>query len=104
MLDYKQSYLEMGNDELLRLASQWPTLTEPAQEALAVELEKRKLKTEFESARRIALEKAATSKTSVEKASTLERAIFWLFILGGIFGLLLMPRAYPTFSTFVVHA
>jgi hypothetical protein len=95
MLDYSKSYLQMDDEQLLRLASQWLTLTEPAQESLAVELEKRKLRTEFESARRIALEKAATSKTSVEKASTLERTMFWLFILGGIFGLLLMPRAYP---------
>ena len=95
MLNYKKSYLEMGDDELLRLASQWPTLTEPAQEALAFELEKRKLKTEFESARRIALEKAATSKILVGKPSTLERVMFWLFICGGTFGLLIMPKAYP---------
>jgi hypothetical protein len=94
MLDYEKSYSGMGDDELLRLASQWQTLMEPAQAALEVELEKRKLRTEFESTRRTALENAATSKTSAGKPPTVERAMFWLFICSGICALL-MPNAYP---------
>ena len=94
MLNYEKSYSEMGDDELLRLVSQWQTLTEPAQAALAAELEKRKLKTEFETIRGIALEKAAASKASAAAPSTGERVMFWLFICSGI-SAFLMPKVYP---------
>jgi hypothetical protein len=37
-LNYQDIYSRMGDDELLRLTSQWATLTETAQSALAAEL------------------------------------------------------------------
>jgi len=74
----------MGDDELLRLTSQWQTLTEPAQAALTAELEKRKLKDEFEKVRRIASEKSAALTASAGAPSRAEKVMFWLFICSGI--------------------
>jgi hypothetical protein len=36
-LNYQDTYSRMGDDELLRLASQWDTLTEPAQAAVTAD-------------------------------------------------------------------
>jgi hypothetical protein len=84
MLNYQENYCAMSDDELLRLASQWQTLTEAAQAALAAEIEKRKLKDKFEATIRIALEKEARTKISSGSPSTSERVMFWLFVGGGI--------------------
>lgn len=56
-MNFEHTYSRMDNDELLRLTSQWATLTEPAQAALAAEMEKRKLGSAFERERQIPLEK-----------------------------------------------
>jgi hypothetical protein len=56
-MNFADTYSRMDNDELLRLTSQWTTLTDPAQVALAAEMEKRKLGNEFKAERQIALEK-----------------------------------------------
>lgn len=56
-MNFKDTYSRMDNDELLRLTSEWTTLTEPAQVDLAAEMEKRKLGNRFEAERQTALEK-----------------------------------------------
>jgi hypothetical protein len=56
-INFEDKYSRMDNDELLRLTSEWTTLTEPAQMALAAEMEKRKLGNQFKAERQIALEK-----------------------------------------------
>lgn len=56
-MNFEDTYSRMDNDELLRLTSEWTTLTEPAQVALASEMEKRKLGNQFEAERQTALEK-----------------------------------------------
>jgi hypothetical protein len=89
MLDYGDAYSRMRDDELARLASQWKTLTEPAQEALAAELEKRKLKAEIETIRRIDSEGPTPSGASTGGPSWGERLMFWLFICSGISAFLL---------------
>lgn len=88
-LNYQDTYSRMGNDELLRLTSQWATLTEPAQAALAAELEKRKLENEFK-----AEVKAAAEKPPPERPSPTERVMFCLFIVG-LPSMIVLPRVWP---------
>lgn len=90
-MNFEETYSHMDNDELLRLTSQWKTLTEPAQAALATELEKRKLGNEFKSERQIALEKPIPSSGS---PSGVERVMFLLFIVS-LPSMILLPRIWP---------
>ncbi|MBI3661651.1 MAG: hypothetical protein HY234_01175 [Acidobacteria bacterium] len=84
MLNYQQTYSRMGDDDLLRLASQWQTLTEPAQAALGAELESRSLKGEFEAARRTASERL-TAQTALSSApSRAEKVMFRLFVCSAV--------------------
>jgi len=90
-LNYQDNYSRMSGDELLRLTSQWATLTEPAQAALAAELEKRKLGNEFKAEVQAAAEKPIPSGGSPSPA---ERVMFCLFIVG-LPSMFILPRVWP---------
>ena len=79
----------MGDDELLRLASQWDTLTESAQAAVTTELEKRNLKRELGAKAQSAAERLPSAPPS-----KLERVMFWLFIIG-LPSAFFLPRVWP---------
>jgi hypothetical protein len=87
----------MSNDDLLRLTSQWATLTEPAQAALAAELEKRKLENEFKAERQTALEKPPN-----EPPSPTEKIMFCLFIVG-LPSMIVLPRVWPESMRFGLY-
>ena len=87
----------MSNDELLRLTSPWTTLTEPAQAALAAELEKRNLKTEFKTE-----VQAATEKPPNEPPSPTEKIMFCLFIVG-LPSMIVVPRVWPESMRFGLY-
>ena len=88
MFNYEETYSRMSDDELLRLASQWGTLTEPAQAALTAELEKRNLRSEFDTAHRMAAEKPTAQTTSPNVPSTAESVMFRLFVCSAVSALL----------------
>ena len=88
-LNYQDNYSRMSDDELLGLTSEWTTLTEPAQAALAAELEKRTLKNEFK-----AEVQAAVEKPRARPPSSIERAMFCLFIVG-LPSMIILPRVWP---------
>jgi hypothetical protein len=88
-LNYQDTYSRMGNDELLRLASQWDTLTESAQAAVTTELETRNLKKELR-----AEVQAAAQKPASEPPSQPEKVMFALFIVG-LPSSFLLPRVWP---------
>ena len=88
MFNYQETYSRMGDDELLRLASQWGTLTEPAQAALAAELGKRNLRGEFEAARRVTSERLAARTASSSAPSRAEKVMFRLFVYSAVSALL----------------
>jgi hypothetical protein len=92
-MNFEDTYSRMDNDELLRLTSQWTTLTEPAQVALAAEMEKRKLGNEFEAERQITL-KTPTSPSRNRHRTT------WLLVIaiavGSLTGLLKYLEQNPT--------
>lgn len=88
-LNYQDTYSRMGDDELLRLASQWDTLTEPAQAAVTAELETRNLKTELK-----AEVQAAAERPRSEPPSRPERVMFFLFVVGLPCSFVL-PRVWP---------
>jgi hypothetical protein len=96
-LDYQDTYSRMSNDDLLRLTSQWATLTEPAQAALAAELEKRKLENEFK-----AEVQAAAGKPPGEPPSLTERVMFLLFVIG-LPSMILLPRVWPESMRFGLY-
>src|ERR1700675_3957276 len=81
----------MDNDELLRITSEWTTLTEPAQVALAAEMQKRRLGNQFEAERQTALEKPTSPSRN--------RFRTWLVIaiaVGAITGFLKHAEDNPT--------
>lgn len=88
-LNFQDKYTQMRDDELLRLSSEWTTLTEPAQAALAAELEKRNLKNEFK-----AEVQAAVEKPPARPPSPTERLMFCLFIVG-LPSMIILPRVLP---------
>lgn len=90
-MNYLDTYARMSNDELLRLSSHWKTLTGPAQAALAVELEKRNLESEFKVEQQIAGERSTPSGGS---PSPTERVMFVFFIIG-LQCMFLLPRIWP---------
>ena len=75
-MNFEDTYSRMHNDELLRLTSEWKTLTESAQVALANELEKRKLGNEFKAERQIALEKPLPSSNRGRRSIIAFVAVF----------------------------
>jgi hypothetical protein len=79
----------MGDEELLRLASHWDTLTESAQVAATAELEKRNLKKELK-----AEIQAATESPRSEPPSTIERVMLSLFLVG-LPSTFVLPRIWP---------
>jgi hypothetical protein len=87
----QDNYSRMSDDELLRLTSQWATLTEQAQAALAAELEKRNLKNEFKAEVQAASEKPIPSSGSPSHA---EQIMFLLFIVS-LPSMILLPRVWP---------
>lgn len=89
MSNFQDTYSRMSDDELLRLASQWNTLTDPAQTAITAELEARKLKNEFR-----AEVHTAAEQSPLELPSKIERVMFWLFIVG-LPSTVLLPRVWP---------
>ena len=88
-LNYQDNYSRMSDDELLHLTSQWATLTETAQAALAAELEKRNLKNEFR-----AEVQAAAEESPGKPPSPTERVMFCLFIVG-LPSMIVLPRVWP---------
>lgn len=88
-LNYQDTYSRMSDDELLRLVSQWDSLTEPAQVAVAAELETRNLKTELK-----AEVQAAAERPPSEPPSQPERVMFFLFVVGLPCSFVL-PRVWP---------
>lgn len=89
-MNFEDTYSRMANDELMRLTSQWATLTEPAQVALAAEMQKRKLGNELKAERQIALEEPPSSGTP----SPTERVMFVLFVIA-LPCAFLLPRIWP---------
>lgn len=91
-MSFEDTYSRMDNDELLRLTSQWATLTEPAQVALAAEMEKRKLGSEFKAQHQIALEKPTSPPRNRLRTT-------WLVIamaIGGAYGFTNYLEQNPT--------
>src|SRR5215469_6030402 len=110
-MNFEDTYSRMDNDELLRLASQWTTLTETAQVALAAEMDKRKLGNEFKAERQIALEKPSLPSRNRLRTT-------WLVVIaiavGALTGFLKYLEQSPTAAaserynggdfTMIVHA
>jgi hypothetical protein len=92
-MNFEDTYSRMDNDELLRLISQWAALTEPAQVALAGELEKRKLGNEFKAERQIALEKPSSPSRNRRPTTWL---VFIAIAVGALTGLLKYLDQNPT--------
>jgi hypothetical protein len=92
-MNFEDTYSRMDNYELLRLTSQWATLTEPAQVALAAEMEKRKLGNEFKAERQIALEKPTSPSRNRRRTTWL---VFIAIAVGVLTGLLKYLDQNPT--------
>lgn len=88
----------MSNTELVQLASEWCALTAPAQSALAAELDARKLKTEFETARQTSIE----NPTPSSNPSGLEKGMFWLSVYSGP-AIFLLPKLWPETMRFALY-
>jgi hypothetical protein len=88
-LNYQDNYSRMSDEELLRVTSEWTTLTGPAQAALAAELEKRNLKNEFKTE-----VQAAVEKPPARPPSPTERVMSCLFIVG-LPSMIILPRVWP---------
>ncbi len=91
-MNFKDTYSRMGNEELLRLTSEWTTLTEPAQVALAAEMEQRKLGSELKVERQIALEKPTSPSRNRFRTTWLVIAI----VVGALSGFLNYLEQSPT--------
>jgi hypothetical protein len=92
-MNFEATYSRMDNDELLRLTSQWATLTEPAQVALAAEMEKRKLGNEFKAERQIALEKPTSPSRNRLRTTWL---VLIAIAVGALTGFLKYMEQNPT--------
>jgi hypothetical protein len=88
-INYQETYSRMGDDELLRLASEWGALTESAQRAVTAELDRRNLKAEIKAA-----VQASAERLPAKLPSNAERVMFCLFIVG-LPSAFLLPRVLP---------
>jgi hypothetical protein len=92
-MNFEHTYSRKDNDELLRLASEWATLTEPAQVALAAEIEKRKLGSEFKAERQLASAKPTSPSRNGHRTAWL---MFIAIAVGALSGFLKYVEQNPT--------